>query len=562
MESFAPDDVLRLFLALGILLAAARLGGEFVRRFGQPAVLGEIAAGIVLGPTVLGRLAPESSIYLFPLEGPVAVALEALKVLAVTLFLLAAGMEVDLSAILRRGRTTLAVASGGIVAPFALGYAFGRFAPERLGMGASVEPEVFALFFAIALSISALPVIAKTLMDLHLYRTDLGVVVIGAAVLNDLVGWLLFAVVLASAGGDVGTLTLPWKLGLTLAFTAAMLTVVRWLIHKSLPFVLAYSAWPGGVLAFALSLGLFSAAFTSFSGVHAMFGAFLAGVALGDSAHLRERTRATIQDFVSHFFAPLFFGSIGLAIDFAANFDLVLCGAVLAVACLGKIAGCGIAARWSGVDVREAWAIGCAMNARGSMEIVLGSIALQVGLIGAPLFVALVVMALATSLMSGPILQRLTRRTRTRELVDYLTPRAFVRELRARDRRGVIAELAATLVTDVGDDAQSWVERVWAREQTGPTGLGEGIAVPHARIPKLAGPRLALGLSDAGVDFDALDGLPARIVVLVLTPDEATGAQLEILSGIGDALQHPVTRELLLRARTYTELCAVLQTRS
>jgi mannitol/fructose-specific phosphotransferase system IIA component (Ntr-type) len=415
---------------------------------------------------------------------------------------------------------------------------------------------------ATALSISALPVIAKTLMDMHLFRSDFGMTVIGAAVINDLVGWMCFAVVLDAAGSSHASApSLGSTIALTIGFALITLTLVRWLLHRALPAILAYTSWPGGVLAFALTLALFGAAFTSYAGIHALFGTFLVGVALGDSSHLREKTRHTISDFVSYFFAPLFFASIGLRVDFVANFQPILCLVVFALACLGKILGSGLCARLSGMDARESWAVGFALNARGSMEIILGMVALQVGLITEPLFVALVVMALATSLMSAPAIARCLGRTRSKLFIDYLSARAFVPELRARDRRAAIEELAATL-TDRELAAGRLVDLAWKREQLGPTGVGDGVAVPHARVPGLAAPRIAVGFSKTGIDFDAIDGAPAHIVILIATPEDDEGAQLEILSSIGTTLRDGAERERMRSARSYTQLCALIKARS
>jgi Kef-type K+ transport system membrane component KefB/mannitol/fructose-specific phosphotransferase system IIA component (Ntr-type) len=555
-------DAVALFLALGLLLGAARLLGELAQRLGQPAVLGEIVAGILLGPTVFGRLVPDAFESIFPSAGPVFVGRDALMQLAVALFLMAAGMEVDLSALVRRGKTTLAAAAGGLLVPFGLGFACAYFLPDLFGSPSETSRSIFALFIATALSISALPVIAKTLMDMHLFRSDFGMTVIGAAVINDLVGWLCFAIVIdAAASGIVGGSVLVSTIPLTVGFAGLMLSVVRWLLHRFLPVILAYTSWPGGVLAFALTLALFGAAFTAYLGIHALFGSFLVGVALGDSAHLREKTRHTISDFVSYFFAPLFFGSIGLRVDFAAHFELLPCLTVFGLACAGKILGCGLGARWSGMEPRESWALGFALNARGSMEIILGLLALEVGLITPPLFVALVVMALITSLMSAPAIERCIGRKKPRLFVDHLQPRSFNPELRAVDRRAAIVELAQTLA-DREIPSHLIVDLAWAREQLGPTGIGDGVAVPHARVPGLAAPRIAVGLSKLGIDFDAIDGMPARIVILIATPEEDEGAQLEILSSIGKTLSQPEERERIRSARTYTELCALLKAQS
>jgi Kef-type K+ transport system membrane component KefB len=201
-------------------------------------------------------------------------------------------------------------------------------------------------------------------------------------------------------------------IALTLLLAAVMLTAGRWLIHRLLPWLQAWTSWPSSVLGFCFTLALLGAALTEWIGIHAVFGAFLVGICIGDSPRFRDDTRKTIHDFVNSIFAPLFFASIGLRIDVVATFDLLIVLAVLAIACLGKIVGCGLAALWAGTEPRTAWSIGFAMNARGAMGIILGMLAHDNGLIHERMFVALVVMALITSMMSGPAMQWLLGRKR------------------------------------------------------------------------------------------------------------------------------------------------------
>ncbi|MBL8860546.1 MAG: cation:proton antiporter [Planctomycetes bacterium] len=559
LAALDPAEVTRLFAALGVLLVAARVLGELARKLNQPSVLGELAAGILLGPALLGRASPEVHAWLFASEGPTRVVLDGIRTLAVSLFLLVAGLEVDLSRVLRQGRAASSVGILGIGVPFGLGFAGAWFFPSFIGWSGDVARGIHALFFATALSISALPVIAKTLIDLHLYRSDFGMVVIASAMFDDLVGWMVFAVLLGMIGADGAPEALVGVVASIAAFAALVLTLGRWAIHRVLPWVQAHTSWPSGVLAFAIALALFGGALTEHLGLHAIFGAFLTGVALGDSSHLRERTRTTIREFVSSFFAPLFFAGIGVGIDFVAHFDLVLCTVVMTIACAGKIGGAALGARMAGMDRRESLAIGFAMNARGSMEIVLGLTALQHGLIDERMFVALVVMALLTSVMSGPFIQRALGRRRPRRFARLLSQKAFVQRLAAPDRRGVVRELSAALARASGLDTAQIDAAVWAREQVGTTAIGDGIAIPHARIPGLARPRIAFGLAPQGVDFDAPDGHAARLVFLILTPAEQPGAQLEILADISRTLQDPDVRSKLVEVTSWTELLAALR---
>lgn len=555
------DQFTALFLSLAVLLAAARALGELARYLNQPAVLGEIIAGILLGPTILGKLAPVWQQWLFPDDPGLGTVMEGITSLAIALFLLVAGMEVDLSSIWRQGKTALVVSFVGTAFPFAVGgLAAGLLPGSLMGMGADAQRLTFVLFFATAISISALPVIARTLMDLNLYRTDLGMVTIAAAVFNDLAGWIIFALIMGlMTGGHGAGPGIGHTLWLTLGFVAGMLTLGRWLIHKSIPWAQAHLSWPGGVIGAALTLTLAGAAFTNAIGIHAIFGAFIVGVALGDSSHLREQTRATIHQFVSFFFAPIFFASIGLKVDFISHFSPLLVLLVLLVACVGKILGCGYAAIRTGMDKREAWALGFALNSRGAMEIILGILGLQAGLINEPLFVALVIMALVTSLISGPAMQRILRRPKPRRFTDFLHPKAFLPALPAADRPSAIAHLAATLAPLVNLPAALIEERVNQREQLLATGLPNGIAVPHARFDGLANPVVAIALSKPGIDFDSADGEPAHVVFFILTPMHDSGAQLEILADIARTFSRPDSGNHALQATSYTEFLALLR---
>ncbi len=431
--------------------------------------------------------------------------------------------------------------------------------PQALGRHLDANHLVFALFFATALSISALPVIAKTLMDMDLYRSDLGMVVVSAAIFNDVVGWIVFAIVLGMMGAASGNEnSIMLTIVLTLAFAGAMLTLGRWLIHKILPFLQAYTRWPGGVLGFALTLALLGAAFTEWIGIHAIFGSFLVGVAIGDSSHLRERTRVTIEHFVSFIFAPVFFASIGLRVNFLTHLDPLLVVTVLVIACACKLAGGTLGARWGKMPWRDAWAVGFAMNSRGAMEIILGLLALNADVIRQRLFVALVVMAIVTSMMSGPAMRLILRPAR-RRLQDALSSKLFLRELKAESRRAAIHKLTTVACEAAGLDARTVEGAVWAREEALSTGIGNGVALPHAQVEGLGKPLVAVGISESGIDFDAPDDRLAHVIFLILTPRDDLGAQLELASEIARLFSDPSMLERVLRTNSYTDFLALIK---
>ncbi len=548
-----------MLLSLALLIGVARVLGELARRLHQPAILGEMLAGVLLGPTILGSLAPACQAFLFPVEGPNAVVLDGIGSLAIVLFLLVAGMEVDLSIVWKQGRAALKVGTLGTIVPFLFGLLGAAIVPQALGRQSDADPVIFALFVATAMAISALPVIAKTLMDLDLYRTDLGMVVISAAIFNDLIGWTIFALILGLMGTHEAGIGIGTTLLLTLLFAVLTLTLGRWLMHRALPVLQAYTHYPGGVIGFAITMGLLGAALTEFIGIHAIFGAFLVGVALGDSTHLEERTRVMIDDFVSFVFAPLFFASIGLKVNFLTHFDAPLVLLVFGLACAGKLIGAVLGARWGGFPTREQWTIGFAMNARGAMEIILGTLALEAGIIHQRLFVALVVMAIVTSAISGPLIRWTLRRPKPHRLASYMSPKLFLKALAAENRLAAIRELAAAAGQHSGVNAETVEQLAWQRELVAATGIGHGVAIPHARVADLKEPVVAIGVSEVGIHFDAPDGQPAHVIILLVTPRSDPTVQLELSADVARLFREPHCLERVLRASSYTQLLAALK---
>ena len=401
------NETINLLVAIGIMLLAGRLFGEFFRKLKMPLVVGELLAGICLGPSLLGKYFPQLNEVVFTTNGHVGLVLNGISTVSVIMLLFAAGMEVEFSVIRQQSKTALKTSFVGLLSTLTLGYFAGNVLFPYFGDGTQSSQLVFSLFFATAMAITALPVIARTLMDLDLFKTKIGMIIIAAAMFDDVIGWILFSVVLGMMHSGTSSYEFLNTLGLTLLYAVVILTAGRILINKSLPWAQRNLSWPGGVLAFSLGFAFLGAAFTEKIGIHAIFGAFIMGIAIGDSAHLNEKTRDIIHQFITNIFAPLFFVFIGFKVDFIANFDLVLVLIVTGIAVVTKLLGAGLGALWGKLTIKQALAVGFGMNARGAMEIVLGLLALQAGLITLPLFVALVVMAVLTSILAGPMLKYL-----------------------------------------------------------------------------------------------------------------------------------------------------------
>jgi len=409
MARLTHDELIILLMSISIMLILSRIVAELGKKIKMPLVMGEIMVGIILGPTIFGIMYPDMSNILFPQIGSkaigAAIALDGIVNLSVIMLLFVVGLEVQLPLVLKQGRLVIYTSISSMIIPFFTGFATAWYFPQLFGVSNSETKPLFALFFGTALSISALPVIARILMDMNLFKTNIGMLIIASATFVDLIGWLIFSFILSLTGNDNGV-SIGYSITYIIGFGLFMLTIGKKIIDKSLPWMQKKLSWPGGVLSISLGVCLLCAAFTASIKIHPTLGAFIAGIAIGDSVHLHEKEREIIHQFVTNFFAPLFFVSIGLRVHFIENFDLSIVLIVLILAYVGKVLGASIGAYFGGMTRKHSLAVGFGMNARGAMEIILGTLALNAGLISAPVFVALVIMALVTSLTSGPLMKR------------------------------------------------------------------------------------------------------------------------------------------------------------
>jgi Kef-type K+ transport system membrane component KefB len=407
MNVLSHSENISVILSMGLMLIAARLFGEFFRKLKMPLVVGELIAGVVLGPTLVGQFYPELSAIIFTKNEHAAIALSGITNISIIMLLFVAGMEVNLSLIRQQGKAAFSTSIFGLIIPLALGFATGFYGYDLFGNNSS-DKLAFALFLGTAMAISALPVIARTLLDLNLLRTKVGSIIIPAAMFDDLVGWILFSVIIGMLKGSAHH-SLIFTLIYTVGYALIMLTVGRIFINKSMPWAERNFSWPGGFLSLSLGLAFLGAAFTEYIGLHAIFGAFIIGIAIGDSVHVTEKMKDNVSQFVTNIFAPLFFVSIGFKVNFANHFNLQIMLIVLAIAIVGKISGAFLGAKLGGLNNKESLAIGFGLNARGAMEIILATLAFQAKLIGEELFVAIVIMAVVTSVLAGPMLNWLLK---------------------------------------------------------------------------------------------------------------------------------------------------------
>jgi Kef-type K+ transport system membrane component KefB len=403
------DPVGRLLLQLLVIIAISRLMGRLFSAFGQPSVVGEMAAGILLGPSLFGLTWPAGFHFVFPEES--FGTLRLLSQVGVCLFMFAVGMELEVAHIRHRARAAVVVSNAGIIVPYFLGMILACFLYTPLAApGAAFT--AFALFMGISMSITAFPVLARILQDRRLTKTSLGSMAITCAAAGDAMAWSILALVVAIArASNIGTSVM--SLGLVLVFIALMLLIVR----PALPRLLTPSQLEGepskGVLAAVVCVVVGSALTTELIGIHALFGAFLAGAIMPETGGFRHKLGLRIENFSSVLLLPLFFVFTGLRTQLGllnGLQDWLLCVLIIMVASAGKLGGTALSARVTGMNWRDSLQLGALMNTRGLMELIALNIGLDLGILCPRIFSMLVIMALATTMLTGPLLTLFSKR--------------------------------------------------------------------------------------------------------------------------------------------------------
>lgn len=394
-------------LQLAIILLAARLGGSLALHLGQARVVGEIVVGLLLGPSLFGSLTPDAFQYVF--HSVSSTPMTVMSQIGLILLMFQIGLDFDFSHLREREnvKAVVLVATLGLVVPFLLGLAVGYASHGTLAPG--VNPLGYSLFLATALSITAVPILGRIMMEFNLTRTPLGVITITSAAINDVIGWITLAVVTALAASAFSFSGMLRSLGGLLVYALLcwwlLRPALRWLLVK---FGSHSDNLPQTLLAILLALIFVSAMTTYKIGIFAIFGGFMLGVLLHDEQSLVAAWKAKIADFVSVFFLPVFFTYTGLRTNIGALDSLHLwlwCLAVLAAATAGKFGGCYLGARWAGQPPAEARIIGVMMNTRALMELIVINVGYDLGVIPASVFTMLVIMAVVSTVVTAPALR-------------------------------------------------------------------------------------------------------------------------------------------------------------
>lgn len=413
LQPLAEHALLPFILQLLLLLLVARVLGELMRRLGQPAVVGELGAGLVLGPSLFGRFFPDLAAAVFPGEIITSAPTMAIAQVGVILVLVLTGFETDLRLIRRLGRSSATTSIASLAAPLLFGYLVGVVLPDGF-VGPEVGRVTFAMFVALAVSISALAISGRILTELDLMRRDIGQLIVGVALINELVGWVLLGLLVGVVlHGGLNITDVVITIGSLAAFIVLALTVGQRAVDGTLRTLRARETGLAGALTATVLIALVAAAMTQAIGVEAALGAFVAGIVLGRSRYQTPEVVHTLEVTTNAVFAPIFFATAGMFVDVGAIatprrmfWFLVL----LAVALVTKFAGAYAGARLGGNDNATGIALGVGLNARGTLEIVLATIALTIGVFNGVSYSTVVLVAMASALLTPPLLRAALRR--------------------------------------------------------------------------------------------------------------------------------------------------------
>jgi len=402
-----PSEVI-FFAQVGILLVVGRLLGEAMQRIGQPAVMGQLVAGIVLGPSVLGVLWPDLQHAIFPKHAEQKSMIDAVSQLGILMLLLLTGMETDLKLVRRVGRAAITVSAVGVAVPFACGVGLGEMLPDWI----LPKPDarfITSIFLGTALSISSVKVVAMVVHEMNFMRRNLGQIIVASAILEDSIGWIIVAIAfgLASSGTLDAWSAAKIVLG-TIAFLAASLTIGRRIVFSLIRWANDNFVSDFPVITTILVIMVSMALTTHMIGVHSVLGAFVAGVLVGESPILTRHIDEQLRGLIVALFMPVFFGLSGLSTDLTVlkNTDLLLLtGALVLIASIGKFGGAFIGGKLGRLSHRESLALACGMNARGSTEVIVATVGLSMGVLNQNLFTMIVAMAVITTMAMPPMLR-------------------------------------------------------------------------------------------------------------------------------------------------------------
>lgn len=549
--------ILRFLVQFFLLLACAKVLGLLFEKFKQPTVTADILVGVLFGPTVFGRLAPTAQRALFPADPFQISMLDTVAWIGIFFLLLVTGLEVNFSSVWKQKGKALWISLSDIVIPIVISAAVLAFLPARY----MVEPRrrfLFVLFISTIMTISAMPVSIRVMQDLKLLRTDLGFLTISALSINDVIGWVIFTIILgAFAHGSPDLVFVGGIILFTILFVFLSATILKRAVAGMLSMIERRALDATGYsLTVIAVVGLMSGAIAQKIGIHALFGFFLAGLIAGESRNLSEKTRSIISQMVYAVFVPIFFANIGLKIDVLANFDLFLVSLFTILGIGARFIGAYVGVMLAGAPRVQRWPVGALHTPGGEMHIVIATLALELQLINKTVFVAIIIAAVLSSITLGPWLALIIKRIMPRGTVQI--PTATVMEVSAGEKFAALEELCRKASDIEGVEYEQLSKAARDREEGMSTGLPGAIADPHARLPVLAKPIVVFGRSRSGIDWNSPDGVPAKLLFLIVTAEQEPETQLRLYGQLLRVVEKEEQKQSLIEASSPLKAVQIL----
>lgn len=540
MGPISEHNLLIFLLQFALLLGACKVVGFFLERIKQPTITGDVLVGLILGPAIFGRYAPDIQLSIFPNEAIHWTMLGTVAWFGNLFLLMETGLEINFSRVWKQRGGALKLCFIDLIVPLALSFLPFYFLPDRYLVDPS-QRFVFALFIASIMTISALPVAIRGLQDLGVLKTDMGFLIVSALTLNDLVGWVVFTVILGILAHGVVEVGFILKLvGLTVAFTLISLTLLKRLVDSGITFIHhRIGKETGYKTTFIVIVGMLFGAATLKIGIHSLFGFFIAGIVVGEARHITEQDRHTIHRMVYSIFVPIFFAKIGLQLDILANLDWALVTLITVLGVGSRYFGAWLGAKWAKQKKANLSSIAISHTAGGEMHIVVAMLAYSGGLITETVFVSVVAASIFSTIIFGPWLSYTLRKMR-KDMVKFLfTKSDVVFDTKSRTRDELLHQLISRVASRISIPEATLKKEVFAREDQMSTAIGKGIAIPHAHLEGLKSSKLFVVKTAQGIDWDSPDGKSVKLTFLTLTPADKPETQLNLMQTLSTALRNP-----------------------
>ncbi|MBN1501684.1 MAG: cation:proton antiporter [Spirochaetes bacterium] len=550
MHFLDESHILIFLFQLFIILILARAAGEICRRIKQPVLTAELLVGILLGPTILGRISPEFFSFLFPDNVVQQTMLEIVSWIGVLFLLLDTGLEIDFSSAWRQKGNALIIAFSDIIVPMAIAFIPSFLLPDTYL--ADVDRRLFfALFMAVVMTISAMPIASRVMHDLNILKTEIGYLTMSALAVNDIIGWILFTIILGLfAQTAFSYITIFFIFISVIGFSVIALTLGRYFSTFTINYFHKKNMpEPGSSFTFACLLGLLFGGITQTLGIHALFGFFIAGIIVGEAKNLKEETRTVISQMVHSLFVPIFFVNIGLKIDFIANFDIFPVTIVTIIGIAARFTGAWIGTFFSKVPKLNRNLISIAHTPGGMMEIVVAMLAFESGLITSKIFIAIVVSAVVSSITIGPWMRHALNRRKDISILNFLNTDSGIVILHTQECNDAISSVTERVKKTIkNSDPEAIRNEISKRENEFSTAVGHCIAIPHVRMKSIKDPVIIFAFSPQGIDWNAPDGKPVHFLFFLFSPQLSNDLHIEILSKIVKEMKIDSNQKLLLES--------------